>query len=39
MKKEFSAVPACFEGRNMYGFDWKEHVCAIPSPLVTVRES
>lgn len=36
MKLEFSAAPASLEGRNMYGFDWKEHVCAIPAPLVTV---
>lgn len=36
MKREFSASPACFNGRDTYGFDWKEFVCAIPSPLVTV---
>jgi len=36
MKKEFNACPSCFDGQEMYGFDWKEHVVAIPSPLVIV---
>lgn len=36
MKKEFRNCPSCFEGKKMYGFDWKEHVVAIPSPLVVV---
>ena len=36
MKKEFSALPDSMKGRNLYGFDWKEFVLAIPSPLVTV---
>ncbi|MBO5209591.1 MAG: flavin reductase [Lachnospiraceae bacterium] len=36
MKKEFKNCPACFEGKELYGFDWKEHVVAIPSPLVVV---
>ena len=36
MKKEFTDCPSCFEGQEMYGFDWKEHVVAIPSPLVVV---
>lgn len=36
MKKEFRDCPSCFEGEEMYGFDWKEHVVAIPSPLVVV---
>ncbi len=36
MKKEFKTAPSCLEGKEMYGFDWKEHVTAIPSPLVVV---
>lgn len=36
MKKEFEQCPTFFEGKEMYGFDWKEHVVAIPSPLVVV---
>jgi flavin reductase (DIM6/NTAB) family NADH-FMN oxidoreductase RutF len=36
MKIEFRNCPTCFEGKEMYGFDWKEHVVAIPSPLVVV---
>lgn len=36
MKKEFAALPESMKARNMYGFDWKEFVLAIPSPLVTV---
>lgn len=36
MKKEFINCPSCFEGQEMYGFDWKEHVVAIPAPLVVV---
>lgn len=36
MKKEINIEPSCFEGKEMYGFDWKEHVTAIPSPLVVV---
>ena len=36
MKKEFKTTPACFDGQEMYGFDWKEHVTAIPSPIVVV---
>lgn len=36
MKKEFINCPSCFDGQEMYEFDWKEHVVAIPSPLVVV---
>lgn len=36
MKKEFKECPSCFMGKEMYGFDWKEHVTAIPSPLAVV---
>lgn len=36
MKKEFSACPPAFEGKELYGFSWMEHVLAIPSPLVLV---
>ena len=36
MKKEFKSRPACFDGKEMYGFDWKEHVLTIPSPLAVV---
>ena len=36
MKKEFSVCPPCFEGQELYGFDWKEHVVALPSPLAVV---
>lgn len=36
MKKEFASLPDSMKGRNLYGFDWKEFVLAIPSPLVTV---
>lgn len=36
MKKEFRECPSCFTGQEMYGFDWKEHVTAIPSPLAVV---
>ena len=36
MKLQLSAQPACFDGRAMHGFNWKEHVTAIPSPLAVV---
>lgn len=36
MKKHLSIQPTCFDGRQMCGFNWKEHVTAIPSPLVVV---
>ena len=36
MKKEFRAQPACFDGQEMYGFSWMEHVIALPSPLAVV---
>lgn len=36
MKKHLSVQPALYEGRQMCGFNWKEHVTAIPSPLVVV---
>lgn len=36
MKKEFNARPSFLREREMYGFDWKEHVVALPSPLVVV---
>lgn len=36
MKKEFRDCPACLEGQELYGFDWKEHVLALPFPLVVV---
>lgn len=36
MKKEFLDMPSCFEGKELYGFNWKEHVVALPAPLVVV---
>ncbi|WP_238483683.1 flavin reductase family protein [Anaerosporobacter faecicola] len=36
MKKEFRICPNFMKDRNLYGFDWLEHVTAIPSPLVLV---
>ena len=36
MKIQITQQPACYEGRQMHGFNWKEHVTAIPSPLVVV---
>lgn len=36
MKKEFRECPACMRERQMWGFDWKEFVTAIPSPLAVM---
>lgn len=36
MKREFRECPSSLAGQELYGFDWKEHVAAIPSPLVVV---
>lgn len=36
MKTQFSIQPTYFDNRQMCGFNWMEHVTAIPSPLVVV---
>ncbi len=36
MKIEMNRTPNCFLDQQMYGFDWKEYVLAIPAPLVVV---
>ena len=36
MKQQFTTQPACFDGRSLHGFNWKEYVTAIPSPLAVV---
>lgn len=36
MKKEFNNCPSFMRDRELYGFDWLEHVTAIPAPLVLV---
>lgn len=36
MKREFRDCLSCFTDKEMYEFDWKEYVIAIPSPLVVV---
>lgn len=36
MKKEFYNSPYFMHSKESYGFDWLEHVTAIPSPLVLV---
>ena len=36
MKKEFLVCPEEFKDENFYGFDWLEHLTAIPQPLVLV---
>ena len=36
MKKEFFLCPEMYKDTNFYGFDWLEHLTAIPQPLVLV---
>lgn len=36
MKKEFNVMPKMLNDQNFYGFDWLEHVTAVPQPLVLV---
>lgn len=36
MKKEFNICPEGIDEKELWGFSWMEHVCAIPSPLVVV---
>lgn len=36
MKKEFNSCPSFMRDKELYGFDWLEHVTAIPAPLVLV---
>lgn len=36
MKKEYFLCPEMYKDTNFYGFDWLEHLIAIPQPLVLV---
>ncbi len=36
MKKEFNSCLDFLKGKELYGFDWKEYLTVIPSPLVVV---